>query len=148
MDSSWREGRREGILALLTWSSKYSVSVQALDDQHRRLIGILNELHAAMLKGQAQRVAGPLLDSLLSYTRDHFSTEERMMSEAGFPGLAEHRAKHQELAGQVGDYVIRYRKGDNTIYLQLLIFLRDWLANHIQKEDQEYGPCLNAHGMR
>jgi len=135
-------------LVLLTWSSKYSVGVRALDDQHRRLVGILNALHAAMLKGQAQKIAGPLLDDLLIYTRDHFSTEERMMSEAGFPGLAEHRAKHQELGGQVGDYVIRYRKGDSTIYIQLLIFLRDWLANHIQKEDLEYGPCLNAHGMR
>jgi hypothetical protein len=40
----WREDRREGILALLTWSAKYSVGVRALDDQHRRLMGVLNEL--------------------------------------------------------------------------------------------------------
>lgn len=134
-------------MALMTWSSKYSVGVQALDDQHKRLIAILNELHAAMLKGQAQKVAGPLLDKLLEHTRDHFSTEEAMMSEARFAGLAEHRLKHQELAGRVGDYVVRYRRGDNSVYIELLNFLRDWLTNHMQKEDREYGPWLNGPGV-
>ena len=135
-------------MALLTWSNKHSVGVQILDDQHRQLIGILNELHAAMLKGQAQLIAGPLLDNLLNCTLDHFSTEERMMSEARFSGLTEHRAKHLELAEKVGDYVIRYRKGDSTIYVQLLTFLRDWLSSHMQEEDQEYGPSLKARGFK
>ena len=135
-------------MALLTWNNKFSVGVQSLDDQHKRLIGILNELHAAMMKGQAQSVAGPLLDKLLNYALEHFSTEERMMSDAKFAGLAQHRASHQELAGNVGDYVVRYRKGDSAMYVQLLNFLRDWLTNHMQKEDQEYGPSLNRLGIR
>jgi hemerythrin-like metal-binding protein len=135
-------------LALLTWSNKYSVGVHVLDYQHRRLIGILNGLHAAMLKGRAQKIAGPLLDNLLEFARQHFSTEERMMPESGYADLAEHRAKHQELAGKIDGYVGRYRKGDHSVYLPLLIFLRDWQTDHWQKEDQANGPCLNAHGVR
>lgn len=133
-------------MALLSWNNKYSVGVQAFDDQHKALISVLNELHAAMLKGQAQSVAGPLLERLQSYMREHFSAEEQMMSDAGFAGLAEHRAKHQELAGKVAEFAVRHRKSDNTMYLQLLTFVRDWITSHMQKEDQEYSACLKRLG--
>jgi len=119
-------------LALLTWNNKYSVGVQTLDDQHKGMVGVLNELHAGMMKGQAQ----------------HFALEERMMSEARYAGLAEHRSKHQELIGKLGNFMERYRKCDPTMYVQLLNFLRDWFNDHMQKEDQEYRPSLKANGVR
>jgi hemerythrin len=148
MYSLSRADRQEGKLALLTWSKKYSVGVQTLDDQHKGMLCVLNELHAAMMRGQAQKAVGPLCIKLLGYTRDHFSTEERMMSETRFPGLAEHQAKHQELARKVGEYAARYQQGGYTLYIQLLNFVREWLTGHIQKkEDQELGAWLNAHGV-
>jgi hemerythrin-like metal-binding protein len=133
-------------MALLTWSSKYSVGVQSMDSQHTVLFGILNDLHAAMMKGQAQNMTGSLLKKLVDYTRNHFSTEESMMAAAGFPGLAQHRAKHHELIKQVGEFSARYQRGESALNLHLLNFLRDWLANHIQQEDQQYGPWLNKNG--
>jgi hemerythrin len=135
-------------LALLTWNNKYSVGVQTLDDQHKGMVGVLNELHAGMMKGQAQSVAGPLLDKLMKGAREHFALEERMMSEARYAGLAEHRSKHQELIGKLGNFMERYRKCDPTMYVQLLNFLRDWFNDHMQKEDQEYRPSLKANGVR
>ena len=143
-----RERRREEFLALLTWSNKYSVGVQVLDDQHKGLLRVLNALHAGMMKGQAQRAAGPLLNKLMAGAREHFALEERMMSEARYAGLAEHRAKHQELIGKLGNFMDRHRKCDPTMYVQLLNFLRDWFTGHMQKEDQEYGPSLKAKGVR
>jgi len=108
----------------------------------------LNELHAAMMKGQAQGATGPLLNKLMDYTRDHFSTEERLMAESKYAGLAEHRGKHQELTRKVREFVARYQKGDQAMYLPLLEFLRDWLATHIQREDRDFGPWMNAQGIR
>ena|ERR1035438_824133 len=135
-------------MALLTWSNKYSVGVKAIDDQHATFLRMVNELHAAMIRGQAQSVAGPLLRKLANYARDHFSTEEKLMETAKFPGLAQHRAKHQELLARVGEYVARYEKGDHTIFVPLLKFLGDWLTNHLQQTDQEYEQWLNDHGSR
>lgn len=63
-------------MALLTWSSKYSVGVTAMDNQHTVLFGILNDLHSAMMNGQAQKLTGELLRKLVSYTREHFAAEE------------------------------------------------------------------------
>ena len=74
-------------MALMTWSSKYSVGVKALDNQHQTMMKILNELHAASMLGKAQEVAGPLLDTLTSLANEHFSAEEKLMESVKFPGL-------------------------------------------------------------
>ena len=134
-------------MALMTWSSKYSVGVVALDSQHQALMKVLNELHAASMKGEAQKVAGPLLRQLVSLANEHFETEEKLMESTGYPGLAEHRAKHRELTGKIAEFVARHEKGDTTMYTQLLYFMRDWLNKHMQSEDHEYAPWLSAHGV-
>ena len=135
-------------MALMTWSDKYSVGVRALDEQHTGLFQTLNDLHAAMLKGQAQSLTGPLLRKLVDYTRRHFAAEEAMLVSTRYPGLAGHREKHRALTKQVEEYVARFEKGEITLNLTLMDFLRDWLTNHIQKTDKEYGPWLNEHGVR
>lgn len=134
-------------MALMTFGPSYSVGVLTVDSQHKVLFDIINELHAAMMKGQAQSMTGPLLKKLADYTKSHFAAEEGMMTIAKYPGLAEHKIKHRDLIKQVEDYVARYEKGEITINLHLLNFLRDWLTNHIQKVDKEYGPWLNEHGV-
>ncbi len=133
-------------MALLTWSSKYSVNVGSLDSQHNVLFGILNDLHEAMMKGQAQKMTGELLGKLVKYTREHFTAEEALMASTGYPELAQHRIKHSDLIKQVDEFSARYERGETALNLQLMNFLRDWLSNHIQNEDQKYGPWMNAHG--
>ncbi len=135
-------------MALLNWSDKYSVGVEALDSQHTGLFDTLNELHAAMMKGQAQSMTGPLLHKLVDYTRKHFSAEEALMASVKYPAMAQHIVKHRDLTKQVDEYVGRYERGEISLNLPLLNFLRDWLTNHILKEDHEYGPWLNEHGVR
>ena len=135
-------------MALLTWNSQYAVGVQALDAQHTGLFKALNDLHDAMMKGQAQKLTGSLLNKLVDYTRKHFAAEEAMMASTGYPGLAAHRLKHRALTGQVEEYVARYDKGEITLNVQLLNFLREWLTNHIEKTDKEYGPWMNQHGVK
>ena len=133
-------------MALMTWSSKYSVGVEILDDQHRALLTLLNELHAASMRGKAQEVAGRLIDQVISIANEHFAAEERFMESIKFPGLAEHRAKHKEMTGKVAEFVARHKKGDTTVYTQLLYFMRDWLSNHMLTVDGEYAAWLASHG--
>jgi hemerythrin len=134
-------------MALMTWTNKYSVGVQTLDDQHKALLRVLNELHAASMKGKAREVAGPLICQIVSLANEHFSTEEGLMESTKFAGLPEHRAKHQELKEKIAEFVARHEKGDTTMYTQLLYFMRDWLTNHMLTVDSEYAPWLAAHGV-
>jgi hemerythrin len=135
-------------MALLKWSSKYSVGVHSMDSQHTVLFKILNDLHGAMMSGQAKQITGDLLRKLVTYTRDHFAAEEALMAAAGYTALAQHRLKHRELMKQVDDFAARYQNGESNLNLPLLNFLRDWLTNHIQQEDQLYGPAVNKREAR
>ncbi len=135
-------------MALFTWSDDYSVGVKALDSQHTNLFDLLNELHDAMMAGKGQSVTGTLLHKLVDYTKDHFTTEERLMEAAHYPALAQHREHHHALTGKVGEFMGRLKKGDSAVNIDLLIFLRDWLKNHIQREDKEYGPWMKNHGVK
>lgn len=135
-------------MALMTWSKEYSVGVKAMDNQHTTLFQVLNDLHAAMLKGQAQSLTGPLLRKLLAYTRDHFSAEEAMLASTKYPGLPDHRKIHRELTHKVEEFADRFDRGEIALNLPLMTFLRDWLGNHIQKVDKEYGTWLNSHGVQ
>ncbi len=132
----------------MTWSDSFSVGVKAMDEQHKGLVKALNDLHAAMVAGQAKAVAGDLLKTLLKYTREHFAAEEALMRRAQYPDLAGHCAKHKDLAGQVEKFAGRYERGEIALNVDLLMFLRDWLLTHIQKTDRDYGPWLNAKGVR
>jgi len=134
-------------MALLTWSSKYSVGVQSMDGQHTVLFGLLNDLHSAMMKGQAQSMTAVLLRKLANYTHDHFTAEEAVMSAARYPDLAKHRIMHRELSKQVEEFAARFERGESTLNLHLLNFLRDWLTNHIQNVDHGYGAWMNDHGV-
>jgi hemerythrin-like metal-binding protein len=139
---------RRGKMALFKWSKKYSVGVKELDNQHTELMAALNELHAAMMKGQAQSIADPMLLKLQSDAINHFSTEERLMESTKYPGLSKQRAEHQELFRSVEGYVARFKEGDNTMYRGLLFFLRDWFVNHEQQMDKEYTTWMNESGVR
>ena len=132
----------------MTFDKTYSVGIQSIDEQHSSLFDSLNELHAAMLKGQEKSVTGRLLDDLLAYTRSHFSAEEAMLAKTRYPGLAEHRAVHLKLTAQVADYAERYKRGESALSVHLVSFLRDWLSNHILREDRAYSGWLMQSGVR
>jgi len=132
----------------MTWNNSYSVGVLSLDAQHTVLFDILNELHAAMEAGHAGNLTGPILKKLVLYTSQHFAAEEGLLASTQYPGLEEHKLLHRDLINQIEDYSQRFEKGEITLNLHLLGFLREWLTDHILKVDHVYGPWLNEHGIK
>ena len=135
-------------MALMTWNSTLSTGVKVMDEQHKGLVNSLNDLHEAMLKGQDKAATGALLATLVKYTREHFAAEEALLKRTAYPELAAQVSKHRDLTAQVDGFVQRYQRGEIAVNVGLLMFLRDWLATHIQKEDRDYGPWLNRHGVQ
>lgn len=135
-------------MALMTWNDSFSTGVKAMDEQHKGLVKTLNDLHAAMMAGQEKGVTGDLLKTLVKYTHQHFAAEETLMQRAQYPQFAAHCGQHKDLTAQVEKFVGRYERGEISLNVDLLMFLRDWLMKHIQKSDREYGPWLNAHGVK
>ncbi|MGD0912066.1 MAG: bacteriohemerythrin [Terracidiphilus sp.] len=135
-------------MPLLAWNDSLSVGVRSIDSQHSKLVAILNELYDSMMQGHAKEVTGPLLRKLINYTREHFSSEESMMAAAKYPGLAAHRREHEKLTKQVEEFAARFDRGECTVNIELLHFLRTWLTGHIQQSDKAYGPSMIGQGIR
>lgn len=129
------------------WKDSYSVKVVALDNQHKKLFDLVNELHAAMSQGHGKDVAGDVLRRLIEYTVNHFAAEEALMEKHKFPGLIAHRAVHKALTDKVLAFKKEFEAGTSNVTPQLMLFLQEWLRNHIQSVDQKYGDFLNEQGV-
>ncbi|MBF0165681.1 MAG: hemerythrin family protein [Magnetococcales bacterium] len=103
-----------------------------------------HKLHAAIQKGENQQVQQSILDRLVTYTTTHFQYEERLLTQQGYPELATHMESHRRLIKRVGQFVERMTKNKENAGYALLGFLKEWLTNHIQKEDRQYVALMLA----
>lgn len=134
-------------MALLSWNPEMSVGVRVLDEDHKKLIGMINELHDSMLKGHSNDVVGGVLRRLANYTVEHFQREEKYFAETKYPGAAAHIREHEKLKAQVMAEIQKFQAGTTGIGMETLTFLRDWLKHHIQESDKAYRSHLNTHGV-
>jgi len=123
---------------LFPWNAAYSVGIVQIDAQHQGLIRLINELHACMAAGQAKQHLGKILDDLVRYTESHFSYEENMLRQRGYTRFTAHHAIHQKLTGEVKELRDRHRGSQLTLTLDVMKFLKSWLADHIIVHDQAY----------
>lgn len=132
-------------MAFLNWRDQLSIGSDEIDEDHKRLIGFVNDLHDAVTQAQNEKVVGRILLELLEYTRDHFAREEKVMQGAGYPDFKRHQSIHQALTRHVlklaGSYV---RTPTDTIKRQLIDFLASWLVDHIVKEDRRIGVYMRG----
>jgi hemerythrin len=134
-------------MALITWNASYSVKVRKFDDQHQKLVEMLNELHDAMKVGKGKEVMGKVLDKLIQYTATHFADEEKLMQQHSYPDYEQHKKEHNKLVLQVLDVQKQFHGGNAVITSAVMNFLKDWLQKHILGDDAKYGPFLNSKGV-
>jgi hemerythrin len=131
-------------MTYLTWSDDLAVGNNFIDNDHKKLIDMVNRLHALMQEGKGKDVLDKVLHNLISYTQEHFRREEDFMRNLRYPGFQDHKDEHEKLLTQVLDLQKRFESGAATLSIQVLHFLRDWLINHIGKSDLEL--ALATHG--
>jgi hemerythrin len=134
-------------VALLTWNHTCTVGVRAMDDQHGILMDTLNELRREVAAECDREQEIELLGRLIDFTRMHFVSEEQLMEESRFAGLAEHRAEHQNMLARMLYAAQRVRRGEALDMRVLLRTLREGYIEHVEGLDQEYGPWLNEKGI-
>jgi len=132
----------------MPWSNSLSVNIAQLDDQHKKLVAMVNELHRAMKLKKSNSVIGSILDRLADYTVSHFGTEEKLFARYGYPEEKAHVEIHRKLVAQVVDIQKKFKAGEAMVSMELMTFLKDWLVNHIQGTDKKYSSFLRGHGVK
>lgn len=135
-------------MALFTWKDEYSVNIREIDDQHKQLVNMVNELHEAMMQQRAKDVLGSILNKLVSYCASHFATEERLMQTHGYPDFTDHKAKHDKMTAKVLALQSDLKAGKMNLTIEVSQFLKDWLDKHILGTDKKYSAHLNAKGVK
>ena len=125
-------------MAIFKWEEKYSVKVQEMDDQHKRLFELINQLHDAMQSGKGNALLTEIVKGLKDYSITHFSAEEKYMEKIKYSGLAEQKEQHRTFIKKVEEYEQQVSLGKLSLSIEVLTFLRDWLVNHIQRVDKKY----------
>jgi hemerythrin len=133
----------------IIWTNDMGVGVVALDDDHKKLIGIINQLHFEMEEGHDKKVLGAVLDQLVDYAKSHFAREESLLFQAEYPDAPEHKMEHERFIREIASLRERFASAPAaTLDMELLGFLRNWLDNHVEGTDKKYGPFLNARGIK
>ncbi len=120
----------------------------SIDAQHREMFARIDRLLEAAQDQRSAAEIADLLDFLGHYVVTHFSAEERTMAQAGYPGLDDHRAEHQEF---IRDYSALYqefaREGPRlALAARVSNRVTAWLREHIYRTDRTMARWLKEHG--
>lgn len=134
--------RRETCTDFMEWKDEYSVGLDIIDEEHKRLLALINNVLAANLCRTGTVLERQSLDELLDYTEYHFQREEGLMREHGFPDYEGHKAQHDQMRTQVKLYLKRYEEKGREILPEVANHLKLWLLQHIAGTDKRLAPFI------
>lgn len=132
----------------VSWSDELSVGIEEIDEQHKVLVGLLNDLNRAIREHHGNEACIEILDRLVDYTRIHFAVEESLMRIFEYPDYENHKAEHEELVDEVMSMRREVVEEGHKISFKLLHFLKMWLTQHIMDSDKEYSEHFLSRGMK
>ena len=125
---------------LVTWSSTFSVGVKLIDDQHKGLFNLVNDLfnHVIGDEAEEQIYFQKIIQKTVQYIKVHLATEEKIMIATNFPGYAEHKKAHDSFVLAVVNYTQDFEAGKKQTLSSFTRFLKDWILTHIAIMDKQY----------
>jgi len=127
----------------LTLDPSLLMGVPELDQQHLRIVHILNNLNTAVKQSrESSEVTARLYDEMVEYVRFHFRNEERLMEKLGYADELAHTIAHLSLLDEVMHLRSRFVAGEEAAVLQAL---KDWVVLHISSSDKRLAEFLAGH---
>lgn len=134
----------ETAMAYFEWADDLVIDHGPIDDDHRHLVELVNQLHTATSEGKGIEVVDGILKNLIEYTKGHLRREEALMTALRFPQLAQHKVYHDRFTEHIDALKQKYDAGSITVAAQLSTVLRDWLSIHIRRSDKEIRYFMDA----
>ncbi|MFA4835441.1 MAG: bacteriohemerythrin [Dehalococcoidia bacterium] len=131
----------------IVWDESFSVGVAELDEQHKKLIGMINTLIEAKDAKVESELISETLMRMTEYASIHFSKEEEYMFRYGYPEYELQRHQHKEFRKKAGFLGLDTQQNKPSVPEELIRYLREWLTNHILKSDMRYRAFFNERGV-
>lgn len=128
---------------IFKYDESFSVGIDVMDEQHKRLFDVINNLYVAMKKNEPSKIISGVIDDLMEYAVYHLNEEEKMMEKYNYSGIKGHKKIHRKIVGQAKDIQHEYnRTKSSVVAIKLMLFLKDWLIKHIKTVDFQYAEEL------
>lgn len=129
-------------MELLVWTHTYNIGNELVDNQHKKLMHLINTLYDIQSGQKEDSQVQKVFQELVDYTVYHFQSEEELFQKHNYPEYQHHKQIHEQLVQEVAQYASAYEGGDAALKEKLMLFLTDWLKDHILGEDKKFGRFL------
>jgi len=126
---------------LVIWSNTYSVGIKLIDDQHKELLDLVNDMynHVNNDDEAAERAYFQgVIKKTADYVKIHFATEEKIMKATNFKGYSGHKLIHDSFIMSVVDIINQFESGKRVPLISFTNFIKDWILTHIAIMDKQY----------
>jgi len=130
----------------IAWDDKLSVGIAMIDDDHKKLINLINNLQTAVLYPTGETYERQALKEVVDYTVYHFKREEELMQKYDYPDFEAHKKTHHAMISKVGEFMDAYENNRDATINELTLYLKTWLIKHIAGTDQQYSEFLKQKG--
>ena len=126
----------------IVWDASLSVQIPEIDEQHKKWIAIINDLHDLLLNGAdySASIENKLLE-MRDYGRAHFTSEEQYLESIGYPLLNAHKAEHCQFLSELDGYL---QTKEQPLHSDVMQILMKWLKHHILSSDKKYMQYLQT----
>ena len=122
----------------MEWKDEYDIGILEIDEQHRELFKMVNNIKKSILKGVSpQQIIKTVFTDIVDYTQKHFTSEEALMKKMHFPGIDIQKRQHKQLITDIVRKLKEMKAGTQHNPIIMYTFLNQWLLNHIITEDQK-----------
>ena len=124
----------------IVWSSTFSCGIKIIDDQHKHLIDVVNDLinHVPGTDEEEAAYVSKVFKDVITYVKVHFDTEEKIMKTTEYAGYAEHKAAHDNFILTVAGFMKNISAGNRLTLMTISKYLRDWILSHVGVMDKQY----------
>jgi len=119
----------------IPWDENLSVGIDIIDEHHRYLFDLINDLYAVVINKRGTRQVARLIKSLDAYAKIHFRAEEQMMNHYGYAGITQQLHQHHAFEEKIAEFYEELHVNPLVAQFDVLSYLRDWLIHHIRVED-------------
>jgi hemerythrin len=129
---------------IVEWATRYKIGIPVIDEQHKKLINMTNDLYMACRGGvgAANAYFRTTVRKAVDYVRFHFSTEEKILERISYPGITAHKKEHEDFVKEILRQVQAFEEGKQFVPNNFVRFLRDWVLTHIAVSDKQYAEYL------
>lgn len=133
---------------LIVWKPSFAIGIPIIDEEHRRLVELCNELYKAIMSSKNSKRKDAVRDALkecADYVLTHFSNEEKLMQVCGYKDFESHKRTHAEFVKKVLEKSHNFENETFSSSLEFVKFLYDWILSHIAHTDTLYVGDLKAY---